>query len=315
MPNAYCLFNMKTKTLLIIFAILLVFVIASYFLKKGDSSFRNELVTIDSARVSSIVFTPKLTGKKEIRLSGEGNDWKMLYDGKTFSADVKLIQQIIGELKHIRADRVAATGEDKWKTYDITDSAGIHVKVMQGNETAADFVVGKFSYNQASRTPNTYLRITGDKQVYSIAGYISMLFNRQPDLYRNKVIIDSKRNTWTKLTFHYPADSSFVLSKQGTQWMVDGIATDSNKITGFLNSLAQLRSTGFVDDVKTPVSPAVFSLQIDGDKSGAITISASPADTINKQIITSSMNKNALFSGVKDNLFSRIFVPKSRFMN
>ncbi|MCX6257391.1 MAG: DUF4340 domain-containing protein [Bacteroidia bacterium] len=306
---------MKTKTLLIIFVILLVFVIGSFFLKKGESSFRNELVTLDSARVSSIVFTPKVTGKKEITLSGEGNNWKMLYDGKTTDADVKLIQQIISEIKHIRAERVAATGEDKWKAFDITDSAGIHVKVMQGNKTAADFVVGKFSYNQASRTPYSYLRIKGDKEVFSIAGYISMLFNRQPNLYRNKVIVDSKRNTWTKLAFHYPADSSFVMSKQGTQWMVDGIATDSNKITGFLNSLAQLRSTSFVDDVKKPLSPAEFSLQIEDDKSGLITISASPADSINKQIITTSMNKDAFFSGAKENLFSKIFVPKSRFIS
>lgn len=304
---------MKPRTLIIVFVVLLVIVIVSFYLKKGESSFRSELVALDSAKVSTIVFAPKATEKKEIRLTKDGGSWKMNFDGKTYPADIKYIEQMISELKRIRADRVAATGEDKWKDFEITDSAGVRVQVFEGNDVAADFVIGKFAYNQTSRTPSTYIRIKGEKKVYSATGYLSMLFNRQANMFRDKTIIESDRNKWTKLTFSYPADSSFTLMRSDNKWMVEGTyATDTSKITTYLNSIANMRSSSFVDDSKHVMQPE-FTLKIEGDSLGIITLAAFPADTVNKYLISSSRNMDTYFSGAKENLFTRLFVPKSKF--
>jgi len=304
---------MKPRTLVIIFIILLLVVVASFYLKKGESTFHSQIVILDSANVSSIVFAPRAAQKKEIKLTKEGDGWKMNFDGKSYTADKNLVKQIISELKKVRADRVVANNEDKWKDYEITDSAGVRVQVFEGNKTAADIVIGKFNYNQTSRTPSTYIRVKGEEKVYSVLGYLSMLFNRQPNMFRDKTIIESNRNKWTKLTFSYPADSSFTLTRQENGWLVDGIFTDSAKITPYLNSIAHLRSSSFIDDKDVIAVRPEFTIKIEGDSLGDITVSAAPADTINKYIVTSSVNKDAYFSGAKENLFTRLFVSKSKF--
>ena len=115
----------------------------------------------------------------------------------------------------------------------------------------------------------------------------------------------------TKLDFTYP-DSSFVMQKDNNSWSINGEALDSSKVATYLNSLSSLYGSEFVDDAVVP-GPLKFSLRIEGKNFQPVELKAYSADVANQYIITSSMNVEGKFSGLKGDLTKRIFVGKDNF--
>lgn len=73
----------------------------------------------------------------------------------------------------------------------------------------------------------------------------------------------------------------------------------------FLSSFTNLSCVVFVDS-ENLIQPA-FSIQIEDKNFVPVEFKAYPEDSINQYLITSSVIKGAKFSGVKSDLFKRIF--------
>jgi hypothetical protein len=67
-----------------------------------------------------------------------------------------------------------------------------------------------------------------------------------------------------------------------------------------------------VDDAVTP-GPLKFSLRIEGKNFQPVELKAYEADAANRYAITSNMNPDGKFSGLKGDLAKRIFVGKDNF--
>lgn len=316
--------RINSKILFGIFIALLAIVIFIKLINSGKnvSTFKSELISIDTSIVNSITILPKADTEKEVKLYKENNTWLAESNGKRYNADRNIINGLLTELINIKPERMAATDESRWEEYEVTDSTGIRVTVKEANENITDILIGKFSYQQpANLNPyqrqqgkmTSYVRLYDEKEVYAVNGFLNMTFNRQVNAFRNKTLIRSDKNDWTRLFFTYPEDSSFAMTIQNGRWMIGGMLADSTEADKYFNSISNLFSSGFVDDIAI-TNNASHSLRIEGNNMPApIEISAFPADTVNRYLILSSLNTGSKFSGAKQNLFEKIFISMDRF--
>lgn len=309
------MFNkLNTKTLAIAFGILLMVVIAVQLFKGGKQSDRNfvrQLFSVDTAKVSSIIITPK-GNSGDIKLVRSGNTWTLVSGGKTYKTEKGVAGAMLNELQQIKADRVVATEKSEWAQFEVTDSTSTSVRVKEGNKITADFRIGKFSFQQPN-TMTTYIRLSDDDQVYAINGLPGMTFNRNTNDLRDKTLVDVNAGDITKITFTYPADSSFVLTRNNNTWKINNNEwADSTKTTEYITQLAHLTSYDLIDD---PIQQGkeIFSVSIEGKNFQPIKLQAFETDFSIKYIITSTVNKDTHFDGSKSDLASRIFAGKNKF--
>lgn len=316
--------KIKNSTLLILFIVLLVAVavVFLYDRHKGDRTFKSQLFTIDSTRVSSISIYPKGSSEAMI-LSGSGNNWIIRVKDQSFQADTQSVQQIISAVIRAIPERVAATDPSGWKEFEITDSAATRVVIKEGTETTADFRLGKLSFSQVSQNQGygrgqniivkSHIRVTGDDKVYVVDGFLSMMFGDQPARYRNKLVSRFDRSMPVRLTFTYPGDSSFQLVKTGDRWMIGDKPADSAKVESFISSLSQSSSMEFAEaGIPTPpVFP--FRLVIEGNNMSAIQIQGATDVQSKRYFLKSSLNPDALFASSKPTLFQQFFTGHSNF--
>jgi len=305
--------KLNLTTLAIVFGILLIIVVISQLISnhRGESNFRKQLFEVDSVKISSISIKTKLA-KEETLILKDGKNWTVSGNKKTYKVDLGMVRAMVLELYNMKAERLAATDKSEWAIFQVTDTMATHVKVKQGSKVVADFLVGKFSYNQNPQKFNTYIRITGEDEVYAVDGFLAMTFSKRLDDLRNKTLINVNPAQITRLSFSYPADSSFQLVKDKKQWKLNGQDVDSTKVAGFINNISNINGNEFVnDEVKAGIH--IYTLKIEGNNFSPVEVNAFTADTVNKFIITSNLNTEGRFSGISSDLVNRVFAGKSRF--
>ena len=319
----------NNKVLAIVFVVLLAFVVLTNLLdaRRGDRTFRNEIFDIDTADISSITIDPKGFDREDVRIFKTSDGWNVSSGEKEYPADKNIVRNILGELAGMTAQRVAATKEDNWKKYEVTDSLATKVLVETGKDDALLYI-GRFSYRQPRNpqqmqmpygqqqgTMSTYVRLGNEDEVYSVEGFIGMTFNREVDDFRNRTVIKSSRFDWEELSFSYPADSSFTLSRTDQGWFADGIKADSTLVADYLQTASNLSSSHFVDDVQSQGSP-LFELQVKGaELKQPITVQAHLADSVYQYYVSSSQNPGVYFNGAQAELADKIFIGKSELLN
>ncbi len=319
--------KLKLRSLLIIFIVLLILVLAIFYIdsRKGERSFRAVIVDVDTSKVTSIVIYPRMNKEEPIEILRKGSLWKINYGDKLLNADNDAVENMLTTLLELKPRRIAATDKSKWNEFEVDDSLSTRVQLLTGKKMGADLYIGRFSYQQPKGqmadyynrrgTITTCVRLADDKIVYVVEGYLSMAFNRDVNDFRNKSVIRSDKNNWTRLSFGYPSDSSFALVKEGDKWMADGLLADSASVNEYFNSISWLSSQNFIDDQQPASSEPLFTLKIDGNNFvKPIQFKAFEADTVNKYLITSSLNEGAYFSGSKSKLAEKIFAGKRKFI-
>ncbi len=256
--------KINSKLLISVFVVLLAIVVIIELMdsRKGNRTFKSDLVEVNADDVTSIEIYPKAISGNLIKLYKENDKWKVESAGKTYNADGSGAIRMINELNDMQAKSVAATSKERWKQFEVTDSLGTRVKLMNGNKTLADLVIGKFSFSQPNNT-TSYVRLTDDKEVYGVNGMLAMSFNRNLDAFRDRTVIKSDKNNWTKLTFSYPADSSFVLEKRDNHWMIGDMQADSAKVAQYFTKIANLTDGSFANE-KPAIAPT-HHLTIEGN--------------------------------------------------
>jgi hypothetical protein len=305
--------KLNTTHLIIILVVLAGLVIFSklYKNRQDESTFRNIFVAIDSASVNSISIYPKVEKGKEIRLIKNGNGWDLQNEKIKTVADSNAVRGLIGMFTSMKSLSLAGQDRSSWNDLQVGDTSGTRIKISAGSQEY-DMVVGKFGYNQATRSGLTYIRHKNEEAVYAVEGFLSFTVNQGFNSWRVKTFIQGNKDSWTTLTFTYPGDSSFALSRSGNEWLVNGERTDSAKTAQFINSLSNIPANGFIDSY-SPASTPLYTLTIAGNGQ-QINVWAYPSDSIQKFVLHSSLNKDAWLSESESHLAARIFVGKNHFL-
>ena len=319
--------KLNIKTLVIILIVLAAVILIIDMMGDKERSFRSEIVEVDTASVTAIHITiPKDQVEIILSKTGSSSDWEVLSQGNKYPADVNVVKNILSQLNDLKAERVAATSKDKWDEYEVSDSAGTRVVLMDGKKKLADLYVGKFSYAQppqgSQQNPyqqqrgkmTSFVRLEDEKEVYAVDGFLKMSYQNDVNSYRNKTLVNVGKNDISRLVFSYPDNENFSLTKNNEQWLIGGQIADSASMVGYLNKLYRLTSSNFVDPSTIKISDATYSLRIEGNNFTPIDLWAYPSDSITQYVITSSINPGAEFHGSKSKLFENIFVAETDFL-
>jgi hypothetical protein len=317
---------LNTKTLIILLVVLGLIFLISKLTEKEDRTFKSEMVTVDTAVLTRMIITPKLGEEgKEVTFTKTGSEWKLESDGKSYKPDPSSVKNILSELVRMKSERVAATDDSKWAEFEVTDSTATRIKLYDNKKLLADLYVGKFNYTQppqGQQNPyqqqskgkmSTYVRPAGDKEVYVVDGFIKMSIQANVNAYRDKTLFSANKDDLTKIAFSYPNNESFTMTKEGNHWFLNGQQADSAKTLRYLNKLAKVTSSNFIDDVVPLTTSPTHQVRIEGNNIIPVEIKAFPADSVNQFVITSSLVADAKYSGSKSGLFERVFVKSTEF--
>jgi hypothetical protein len=317
--------KLSFRILAVIFVALLVVLAIKWYVdnKRGESTFKKELVGAGANEITAVAFTPDKQNPEEVRVILEGGQWKIYKGNKSYRADSMLVGNMISTLTGLKPERVAATESSKWKEFQVDDSTGTKVKLYKNKDLVADLIIGKFSYipeksqnmyGKPQGKMSTYVRVAGDNNVYAVEGFINTNYNKNINSLRDKGLMRSRREDLRQLTFRYPADSSFTLTQQGSKWMLNGVVCDSTRTVRYLSTIARLSSADLVDDASFDGNHPAYSLTVEANNMEPVEIKAFPADSVNKFIITSSINEGTYFSGARNKLLDKIFVSRKNFL-
>ena len=291
--------------------------------KSRSSSFKAELVEIDTAKVSKLIIESK---GESLELIKENNVWKVsIGDGKYAEAQESNVKSTLNSLLTIKPSRIVAKDSEKWKDYQV-DSAGTRVQVFEGSKNTLDLVIGRFGFNQQAMQQQqqqmmggrgmqqffSYVRLQNEEEVYVADNFMGMSINSDAGGYRNKQLLSLTTDIISQIQFNYPADSGFVLSKIDSAWSIFGNQPDSAATASYLSDIRYMNSSNFVDDVPASalVSPTL-SMNIKQNGKADVMIKAFQ-HPMHKWIINSSENPLAYFSD--EELVKKLFVGREELL-
>jgi hypothetical protein len=303
--------NLSSKSLSLVFGILLLLalIFIYYDSTHEERTFKQDIIDIDTSKITAISIYPKAVNHKEVKLFKEGKYWRVrLENNRSFPAEESKVVNLINMLGGIKANSVAAQSESKWKEFKV-DTSGTRVKVFEGSDNTLDMTIGKFSYQQQFRSMSSYVRVKGDKNIYEVNGFLDFAFNQKPDYFRNSTLVNDDYTRWKRLNFSYP-DSSFQLSKDSSgYWTVNNIRVDSAKTINYLRTLSHLSGNGFIDNPdQSLLNKSVYTLTIESSAAGGITLSG--FRNSNQFVIHSTQNPDAYFNGNANVLWKKIFLGR-----
>lgn len=323
--------KIKNRNLFILFLVLVagVTVLLISERKSGERNFKSRLVQFDTTAVKGIYITPRAQNSRTITLEKVNGDWVVVNNQKDYKANTGRVKELLQTLLELSPKSLTATKKERWAQYEVTDSLGTRVVVRDNKgKELADVIIGKFEYQASRQQQNamqmrgrqpqgamqTHVRNADEKDVYLVDGFLNMTFNREWESFRDNTIIKSASTKWNKLVYQYPADSSFILQRENSNWMLDGQLADSAKVVQFVNRLDSQSGNNFVDDPVSQTSDPVYSLRIEGEQMDPIEVNAYPADSTHRFLIQSSQNKGIYFSSPKGQLVQNIFVSKDELL-
>ncbi len=304
----------NNRVLLIVFAVLLVAAGANQLIRssKGERSFRKDIIDMKVNDIKKISIFPKNSGNRNVEIERVDTVWKLKFDGKMFAADQQMINGIADELANMAPERLVVNRRDLWKEYDITDSAGVKVVIYGNKNQKTEITLGRFSYNQDTRKPTTFIRVDNEQEVYAVEGYLSMTFNREINSLRDKNIYRGNQNDLTQIKFNYPADSSFTVTRDAGKWLLDGTPVDSARMAGYLNNVAYLVGSDFRDDIIPAAVPQeTLKVVLNGQNMKPVVITGFRDSK--GSVINSSENITSFFSGDQPAVFNMVFQGKNYF--
>ena len=216
-----------------------------------ESNLPANLTEIDSAKVNELIIVPAKARTNQIRLIRTGKKWELKNGDRTGRLEQRAGATALQSLMDLKPQRIATKRKEKWNEFGVGDSTGTHVKVMAGTSAEADLWIGRTGFLQ-SPDGNfaggfTYIRMSDKNDVYAVNTFLEGAFNRDFNDWRDKGFVRLKRDSVDKITFRYPADSSFVLEKRNGKWMMGAVAADSAAIVGYLVGLENKNISTFAE--------------------------------------------------------------------
>lgn len=310
------------KMIGVLAVLVLVYLGIEFFGKKPRSkSFKSEIVTIDTAKVTRILIDGR---DANLELKKEQNAWKVsIGEGKYAEAQKSSVKGTLNTLLSIKPSRIAAKSPEKWKEYQV-DTSGTRVQVFEGSKNTLDLIIGRFGFNQQAMQQQqmmggrggmqqfySYVRPYNENEVYVAENFMGMSINARSADFRNKKLLSLTTDSIASIQFNYPADSSFVLARQDDKWNVFGTTADSVSVAEYLSNIRFVNGSDFVDDVPPAalVSPAV-SIKIVQNGKADVEVKAFQ-HPVHKWILHSSENPASYFTD--EQLMERIFVGRRTF--
>lgn len=250
---------MKRSTL-VLTAILIVLILATLLVmqRPGEQSTRagmgTQLIALDSSAVDRLEITS--TGGRVV-LAREGGTW-MLTEPVRYKADQNAVGAAVSQAGRMTITALTSSNPQKQGVFQV-DSTATLLKVFEKETEKAAVRIGKTgpTYTQ------TYVRREGSNDVYLVDGPMSWTFVKPAKDWRDRAVFSAARDSVTVVRFQY-GDTTFVLERRDSVWLVDGTAIEQSRVDGLLSSLSSFTADDFVDTPLAAAMKPVGMLTVDG---------------------------------------------------
>ncbi len=290
------------------------FFISRFFRAPGlESNLRQQLVQLDTAAITQLRVRPA-SGGEEISLQREGVNWKVTQGSKSAFADRSAVNAALSSLSALKPLRMVSRKKDKWNDFQVGDG-GTQVAVYEADRQESNLHIGKTNFVQNQQGgfggAYTYVRVGDEDEVYAIDGFLESSFNRTYSDWRNKNFLRVSRDAVSKITFTYPADSSFVLEKKDSVWVVNGQPAAIAPVDTYLGHLAFKNLNSFADDFQ-PTGAAPVTIKVEARGGPLETIEGWPLP--NGQWAFRSTQQPVIFTSESSSAIQDLLRGKTYFM-
>lgn len=303
---------MTNRMLLLVLVVLLaIWGFSKLLAPKKDRTFKTELIEVDTAAIQSIVLTPG--GEEvEVTLSRSNNAWIASDGTSNVKAKKGSVAAWLNVLQLVKTNRIAAKKAEKWPEFELGDDQGLRIQVYDGSNKLEDFILGKFDFNPELRTATSYIRLSGENEVYATDGMPFITVGRKFDDFRDNTIIRMTREMEvTNFELQLP-DTTLRFSKQSGDWMInESLALDSMKVENYLNFLRNISGETVAEDFDDSQLNNLEqrTLRLSGNQIATPFMVYCYTDTTRSEpfVIRSNQNPETYFSSDSSGIFNKFF--------
>jgi uncharacterized protein DUF4340 len=214
--------------------------------EKGDrrSDRPGAFAPIPAAEIAKV--TIRNAGQTVVLRRGDKDAFRVA-EPVDYPADSYATKTMVEKLGKILFDEVVTDRPDKQAEFEVDDAKGTRVTVLdKSGKVRADFLVGKYVNG------TTMMRQVGRNQVFGAVGSLKFVFAKDAKGWRDKTILDFKREDAQRLEVETAAGRIVLKKKDETTWEVESspipIANlDQAMPSQIVTSLAALKANDFAD--------------------------------------------------------------------
>ena len=294
---------MSNKILgIILAALVLLFLANRFFSGNKNRSFDPNVLSLDTEQVNRLEIS--IPGDINSILTKKDDGWSVSNGTDSYRADDNAVNSVLNELKAIEADKVVGRSDEKAEAHETSPEKGTRIVAKKDKKTLADLFVGRFSFNQQTRQPISYVRLANKEETYLVNKFLAMSLKKDFNSLRDKTLVKVEKDQISNLTVSSDGIQNQI-SKVGDEWHSnDGIVLDSLKMDNYLDRLASLNGTIFSES--TAIGADSHSLHIGLSNGENVTIDASIVEE-NQFRVTSSSQPQNVFESNENGIFKQIF--------
>lgn len=299
----------NNKLLGLVFVGLLVLYFGQKILNKPTvRSFKDVLVKVDTSLVNKIIFHPKGNSSR-ITMQKNGNGWTADNGEYQISATSNSVNSLLMPSTEIKTLQLISKNESKWAEYEVDDDAGKKVELYNGNQLLCAFYVGRFSFNQNTRSAKTYIRLADENDIYVVDGFLSMSYDKQFDDFRNKKLVNGLQLDDISQVRIEANDFNFSISKDINNHWIDTNEgeVDSLKAINAIRSVVNLRGNEILSGFNASQNEQIrLLLESNSGKPGEqISIYQNPAGGF---AVKSSSNDDVFFKSDSTGIYKTAYL-------
>ncbi|MCA9728677.1 MAG: DUF4340 domain-containing protein [Candidatus Eisenbacteria bacterium] len=201
-------------------------------------------------------------GNLHVALAKKNGQWVVATE-KGMPADTSLVNSILGSMRGLSSDDLVSTKGESHAALEV-DSTGVNVDIKGGGQDLAHLIVGKPGPDYMS----TYIRPTGQDNVYRVPVYLRTQVDRGDQTWRNKTVLKLAKEDLASYTTQ---DSSGTVTVEQTdgEWKMTAPregAVRQDLLPILLQSLTNITARDFADSISSladvGLDPAKRSLEI-----------------------------------------------------
>lgn len=305
-----------TKTLAAIFSVLVLLTLINLAFsgRSKSAAFDTNIVAFDSTKVDRILIQQH--DKNPVELVKRGEEWKVVHDSTNneYPASESAVQQAISEALGLQVKSLVTRSPEKFSRFQV-DSTGTLVEFFRGSNLLDGLMVGKFNFVSRSEF-NTYVKGDDTDEVFAVEGFVGSSFNKDLDAWREKQVWDYAPKEITQVSFTYPADSSYSITRVGDDaWVSAEDTLKTSSVNSLLSNLGRVNASGFSYDYEPgDLGTARFQVRftLDNGSQKAIRIFDKPDD--GARLLVEASEYPYVFEMTRSSVESNILRPRSKLL-
>lgn len=226
-------------------------------------TFREVVMTLDTAAVVSITVRPAVLGHEALVMERRVGGWGLRFRDRTYHVDTARVRKVLGACAVMPVKRLAGHMDQVSGRYELTDSLMDHLEFQLVDGRTVGLHVGRSTFASGGMGMWSYVNVPGETEVFAVDNEISMIVEQGLDDWRAKYLVVGKPEAVRRMTFTYTADSSYVMERANDVWQVDGQPVEKGRVDQYLASLVRAKVQDFADTVNTDNAVLEYALRVE----------------------------------------------------